>query len=231
MFLDSRGFSEIKQHGRFTFPPNEYAAFVARLKSEWGDLLAHASIMDWMCEPEMLTRTGLTVADHQQRTVQSYLDLREIAPALPWLPVLQGYSHDDYHRCADLYESRGVSLCSLPLVGIGSVCRRQGMLDAARIIKSLYVRGFTNLHGFGFKVTGLVSKGMKLAQYLKSSDSMAWSFRARKAWKTDRCRLCDGSEPHKGACNNCLRWALTWRERLVARCERVCRGGTQQLLF
>lgn len=232
VFLDSRGFSEIKQHGRFTFSPNEYAAFVSRLRDEWGERLAHASIMDWMCEPEMLARTGLTISEHQERTVTSYLTLTSINSSLPWVPVLQGYFYDDYHRCADLYESRGVSLCSLPLVGIGSVCRRQGMREAASIIKSLYARGLTNLHGFGFKVTGLVSKGMKLAKYLKSSDSMAWSFRARKAWKQDgRKKLCDGSEPHKGACNNCLRWALAWRENLIARCERVRRGGTQQLLF
>jgi hypothetical protein len=230
VFLDSRGFSEIKQHGCYTFTPQTYAAFVRRLRDEWGELLAHASIMDWMCEPEMLVRTGLSIPIHQANTVRSYLDLVALDSSLPWVPVLQGYSLDDYHRCADLYESAGVNLYALPLVGIGSVCRRQGMKEAAGIIKSLYARGFTNLHGFGFKVTGLVSKGMKLARYLKSSDSMSWSKRARSAYRHERKKLCGGAEQHKGACNNCLTWALAWREHLVCRCERVRRGGTQQFL-
>lgn len=229
VFLDSRGFTEVNQHGRYTFTPNEYAAFVRRLRDEWGDRLAHASIMDWMCEPFVLEKTGLTIPEHQKRTVESYLTLSSIGPSLPWVPVLQGYAFDDYHACADLYESSGVRLASLPLIGIGSVCRRQGMRSAADIIKSLYARGYRNIHGFGFKVTGLVSKGMRLARYLKSSDSTAWSFRARKAHRESGIRLCGGN--HRGACNNCLAWAMMWRERLVVRCERVRRGGTQQFLF
>jgi hypothetical protein len=231
VFLDSRGFTEIKQHGRYTFSPATYAAFVRRLRNEWGEKLAHCSIMDWMCEAEMLAKTGLTIAEHQKRTVQSYLDLRGLEPELPWVPVLQGYSLDDYHNCADLYEEQGIDLAALPLVGIGSVCRRQGMEEAAGIIKTLYGRGLKNLHGFGFKVTGLVSKGMRLAKYLKSSDSMSWSKRARSAWQHDKKKMCGDAESHKGACNNCLTWALAWRENLVARCERVKRGGTQQFLF
>ena len=231
VFLDSRGFSEIKQHGRYTFDPLTYATFVRRLRSEWGDKLAHCSIMDWMCEAEMLVRTGLTIPDHQIRTVQSYFDLTALAPELPWVPVLQGFTLDDYHWCADLYESRGVNLTHLPLVGIGSVCRRQGMQEAAGIIKSLYARGFRNLHGFGFKLTGLVSKGMRLARYLKSSDSMAWSLLARQEWRHRRVNMCGDPNAHKGACNNCLTWALMWRERLVSRVQAVTAGGTQELLF
>lgn len=231
VFLDSRGFTEVNQHGRYTFSPNDYATFVRRLRDEWGDRLAHASIMDWMCEPFVLEKTGLTIPEHQRRTVDSYLTLSAIDSSLPWLPVLQGFTIHDYHACADLYESRGVQLASLPLVGIGSVCRRQGMQEAAGIIKSLYARGYRNIHGFGFKTTGLVSKGLRLARYLKSSDSMSWSKRARSAYRHDKVKLCGGVGHHRGACNNCVAWALTWRERLVARCDRVCRGGTQQLLF
>ena len=46
--------------------------------------------MDWMCEPAMLARTGLTVAEHQAGTVANYLELRAAAPELPFIPVLQG---------------------------------------------------------------------------------------------------------------------------------------------
>jgi hypothetical protein len=32
--------------------------------------------MDWMCEPFMLAKTGLSVREHQQRTVTNYLNPR-----------------------------------------------------------------------------------------------------------------------------------------------------------
>ena len=230
VFLDSRGFSEISQHGRYTFTPAEYAAFVRRARDQWGGRLAHASIMDLMCEPPMLVKTGKSIPEHQRLTVESWLTLNGIDESLPWVPVLQGWKCEDYHDCLDLYERAGVRLASLPLVGLGSVCRRQGTREAAGIVKSLYARGLKNLHGFGFKTAGLVSRRLRLACYLKSSDSMAWSFQGRAfAWRHEELRLCGGD--HKGGCGNCLDWALTWRDRLCRRVEQVTRGGTQELLF
>ena len=38
-----------------------------------------------MCEEQILKRTGLTVAEHQRRTIASYLDLKSAEPELPWL--------------------------------------------------------------------------------------------------------------------------------------------------
>jgi hypothetical protein len=217
VFLDSRGFSEINQHGRYTFAPEEYAAFVARCRDEWGEKLVGASVMDWMCEPFVLAKTGLTVAEHQRRTVASWVQLKVMAPSLPWVPVLQGWQRDDYHRCADLYAEAGTDLGTLPLVGLGSVCRRQGTTEAAGIVRSLVVRrGLDNLHG-------LVGRH-RLARLFRSSDSMAWSTRGRKAWDHDGRRLCGGDD-HPGSCSNCLRWALTWREKLVHRIDRVTRTG------
>jgi hypothetical protein len=47
----------------------------------------------------MLTRTGLTVREHQLRTVRNFLELQYLwsGPAdIPFMPVLQGGSTDDY---------------------------------------------------------------------------------------------------------------------------------------
>lgn len=89
--LDSGGFSELSLHGRFELPPAAYAAEVRRYRDEIGGL-AWAAPQDWMCEPAMLARTGLSVDEHQRRTVANYLELRQIAPEIPWIPVLQGWS-------------------------------------------------------------------------------------------------------------------------------------------
>src|SRR5690606_9297298 len=117
-------------------------------------------------------------------------------------PVLQGYTLDEYLRCVDLYDRAGVDLTREPVVGLGSVCRRQGTAEAERIIATLASMGL-RLHGFGFKLQGLVRVGRLLA----SADSMAWSYDARRRPPLPGCR-------HKN-CANCLRYAMLWRERVL----------------
>lgn len=236
--LDSGGFSEIAAHGRWTVSPEQYVDEV-RQWSDWIGPPAWAAIQDWMCEPFMVAKTGLSVAEHQSRTVDSYLTLRRLAPEQPWVPVLQGWRQDDYHAHADQYAAAGIDLAGLPVVGLGSVCRRQGTREAGEIVRGLYARGLKNLHGFGFKTKGLTGGTRlagRLARYLASSDSMAWSTRARKAWKHDGKQLCGTGHlsPRTGlpnSCANCQTWALAWRARLCDRIDRVTREGTQQLLF
>jgi hypothetical protein len=185
--------------------------------------LSWAAPQDWMCEPIVISGgragrlrfagTGLTVAEHQRRTVASYLELRGIAPDLPFIPVLQGYTCGEYQRCADLYAAAGIDLAAEPLVGLGSVCRRQATAEARQIITALHARGITRLHGFGVKILGLARYGHLLA----SADSLAWSEDARR-----RGHPMPGCPPHRPGCPprcrahhancaNCLRYALHWR--------------------
>lgn len=202
--LDSLGFTELSQHGRWTIPARDYAAAARRYGAEVGSMV-WAAVQDWMCEPFITAKTGLTVADHQARTIASYLDLRSIAPDVPWTPVLQGWRPDDYRRHVDDYDRAGVDLRRLPVVGIGSVCRRQHTAEVEDLIRALAHRGL-RLHGFGFKTLGLERLGSVLA----SADSMAWSFRARREGRA----VC-GSTRHTN-CANCLDFALAWRERVLA---------------
>jgi hypothetical protein len=134
--LDSGGFTELHLHRRWRTTPAEYVAAVRRYRDEIGSL-EWAAPMDWMCEPFMLAKTGLAIAVHQVRTVANYLELRSLAPELPFVPVLQGWSLDDYRRCAVLYDEAGVDLAAEPLVGVGSVCRRQATGEIEVIVHSL----------------------------------------------------------------------------------------------
>lgn len=197
--LDSGGFTELSLHGAWRTTQEEYVEAVLRYRDEVGNL-AWAAPMDWMCEPIMLATTGLSVREHQERTVTNYLDLRNLGP---FIPVLQGWSLDDYLRCLELYAEAGVDLAALPLVGIGSVCRRQHTAEIGAIVGELSGRGL-RLHGFGVKKTGLAQYGEGLA----SADSMAWSFRARRSPPLPGCT-------HK-SCSNCDRFALRWRDELLA---------------
>lgn len=200
--LDSGGFSELSMFGAWRTSSKQYAAEVERFSEEVGNL-AWAAPQDWMCEEFILKKTRLTIADHQELTVNSYLELQERAPWLPWVPVLQGWTVIDYWRHWAHYDSRGIDLSRLPLIAIGSICRRQGTAEAVEIIGSLAKAGL-KLHGFGFK-----KKGIEDAErYLVSADSMAWSRQARYEPALPGCTT------HKN-CANCQRYALRWRDELL----------------
>lgn len=201
--LDSGGFTELSQHGSWRRDAIEYAAEVHRFRDEIGNL-AWAAPMDWMCEPSMLAKTGLSVADHQRRTVANFLRLRDLAPELPFVPVVQGWTLADYRRCVDLYAAAGVDLASETTVGVGSVCRRQATGEIDFIVSTLAEQGL-RLHGFGVKTRGLAT----YAPNLVSADSMAWSYRGRRSGSCTH-----GSRARSEA--NCLTFALDWRRRTLA---------------
>lgn len=202
--LDSGGFSEIAMHGKWTHTEQEYVDAVEQYVDEVGNL-EWAAQMDWMCEPPMVAKTGLDVRTHQDLTVANFLTLRALAPHLPIAPVLQGWELDDYPRAIELFESAGVDLRAEPVVGVGSVCRRQATSDIERLFASLSAWGL-NLHGFGVKTAGV----QKYGQHLTSADSMAWCAAASRhdgPW-------CGG--PHVN-CSNCPEWAREWRNGVLSR--------------
>jgi hypothetical protein len=201
--LDSGGFTELALHGRWQTTVAEYAAAVARYTDQIGRL-AWAAPQDWMCEPAMLARTGLTVAAHQALTVDNYCTLRQAAPGLPFIPVLQGWRLTDYLACVDRYATAGVDLARLPLVGLGSVCRRQHTHQLGLLVAELAAAEL-RLHGFGVKHHGLIG----YADQLASTDSLAWSYAARRRPPLPGC------SGHRN-CTNCPRYALAWRARLLA---------------
>jgi hypothetical protein len=195
--LDSGGFSELSMYGEWRTSAKEYAREVVGWRESIG-LMEWAAVQDWMCEPAMLAKTGKGLRAHQGATIRSYDVLRDLAPEVRWLPVLQGYKRDDYMRHLDAYGARGDDLTDGRRVGLGSVCRRQGTREAAGIVRELAGVG-VRLHLFGFKRAGLPAvRGL-----VASSDSMAWCKRASKVPPLDGC-----THAH---CSNCLRFALEWR--------------------
>lgn len=201
--LDSGGFTELNLYGRWRTERHNYVAAVRRYRDQVG-MLEWAAPMDWMVEPSVRERTGLTVAEHQRLTLHNYLDLLSDADELPFIPVLQGWDRDDYLRHVDSYEAAGVDLTALALVGVGSVCRRQNTDEASVIVDALHGLGL-RLHGFGVKITGLG----RFARQLVSADSLSWSFTARRLPPLEGCAT------HKN-CANCPVFARRWLDRVRA---------------
>ena len=73
--LDSGGFSELSLHGRWVTTVEQYIEATRRYAQEIGRL-EFAFAMDWVCHPDVLTRTGLTIQEHQRRTVANFLNPR-----------------------------------------------------------------------------------------------------------------------------------------------------------
>jgi hypothetical protein len=102
--LESRGFSELSQHGRWTIPAEDNVRDVARYDAVIGGL-QWAAPQDWMCEDAIIhggtagrvhcVATGLSVAEHQRRTVANFRELTSLWPhysdrPCPFISVLQG---------------------------------------------------------------------------------------------------------------------------------------------
>lgn len=173
--MDSGAFTEISTHGRYRHSVEEYAAEINRWASSPG-LLAVVS-QDYMCEPFILEKTGLTVQDHQRLTIERYDTLLPLVSGVYVMPVLQGYTAADYLRHLDMYGER---LAHGAWVGVGSVCKRNASPYAVeRILAEIKkARPDLRLHGFGLKATALAHGTIRGALY--SADSMAWSFAARR---------------------------------------------------
>lgn len=209
--LDSGGFSELSMFGRWRTTPAAYAAAITRYCDHIGHI-DWAAPQDWMCEPWIVAKTGRSVAEHQAATVASVLELRAQVDGVAVIPVIQGWTLRDYLACVDRYHDAGLDLTTEPVVGLGSVCRRQATTTIAAVVRELASLGIA-LHGFGVKTHGLGT----YARHLASADSMAWSYGARRRPPLPGC-------PHR-SCANCPRWALRWRTSVLRR------AANQQLSF
>jgi hypothetical protein len=164
--LDSGAFTRITS-GKGHLPVGIYAAEINRW-SKVGDLAISVS-QDYMCEKFVLEKTGLSVEQHQQMTIDRYQELKRLVES-PLMPVLQGYAPSEYVRHLKDY---GALIKDGDWVGVGSVCKRNS--NASSIEAVLLAIWSTNptlkLHGFGIKRNALESS--IVWDLLYSADSQA----------------------------------------------------------
>ena len=173
--LDSGAFSQIAKNGRFSLSIRDYATAIIRW-SKCGNMVAAVS-QDYMCEPFVIAKTGLTVAEHQRLSIGNYCSIAGLVGSAAYvMPVLQGFWPEEYVSHVRQY---GRLLGRGQLVGVGSVCKRNADMGAIeRVLVAIRnERPDLLLHGFGVKLTALKSSIVR--DCLHSADSMAWSFAAR----------------------------------------------------
>lgn len=203
--LDSRGFNEISEHGRWTISADEYATDVRRYADEIGHLQWVAP-QDWPAAAHLLARTGLSEEEHQRRTCASVVELRALLPDQHVIPVVTGRDVAGYLRHKRMYLAEfGIDLDREELVGVGALVKRRPK-EAAEIVRLLHESGMHRLHGFGVKTVMLDLVGHLFA----SVDSAGWSAEARR--RAGKC-------PH-GIVEwerNCPRAARVWCDEQRAR--------------
>jgi hypothetical protein len=206
---DSSAPDHLKRFGAWQFSAREYVARVRRWRDSGEDGNRHtlAGTMDYLCSAEIRAATGLSVEESQRRTVESYLELSALAPEINFLPTLQGDAFGDYLSHVEMYDRAGVNLFNLDLVGVGSIAFRESTPLAAELITRLHADGLRRLHAFGMKF-GIEQVAGKVASF----DSHAWSYEARKRAPLPDCE-------HR-KCNNCLKYALKWRDRILRAAAR-----------
>lgn len=184
MLVDSGAFTELSEYGAYRHGVEEYARELHRLHCEGVVAIFGAVAQDYMCEPFMIEKTGLSVADHQRLTIERYDalvdEMRRLfdgPPPFPIMPVLQGFDPTEYAEHVMQYGDR---LTPSSWVGVGSVCKRNGDPDTVASVLSAIrdLRPDLLLHGFGVKLTSLLHP--QIRELLSTADSMAWSYSARR---------------------------------------------------
>jgi hypothetical protein len=191
--MDSGAFTEISRHGHYRASVAEYAAKIAYWSTHTTGKLHAAVSQDYMCEPAILEKTGMTIEQHQALTIERYdalvRELRALGCDTYVMPVLQGYAPADYVRHLAMYGDR---IEAGAWVGVGSVCKRND--DISAIVDVLGAISDAapalRLHGFGLKTNALRSPVVRALLY--TADSMAWSFQARVQGR-------DGNDPNEAA--------------------------------
>lgn len=182
--MDSGAFTEISKYGSYRHSVEEYADQIHKWHKIGACELAVAQ--DYMCEPFIIAKTGLSVAKHQELTIERYVKLCTYVDKELIMPVLQGYSIEEYINHLMLYDNL---LRPGMRVGVGSVCKRnsapQQVLEILTAIKS--IRPDLLLHGFGLKITAFYYP--EIIKHLYSADSMSWSFQARRNGDDANCPL------------------------------------------
>jgi hypothetical protein len=162
-FLDCGGFTVLNHYVDYPFSTVNLANLIARLRP-------HFYVpKDYPCEPEISRSLGLmTNKERIEATIKATANMAEWESQLTgkMVPVIQGYSLDEYLYCLELYAKAGLIR---DYMAVGSMCRRIKNEELGRLIPGIYYAaqnlGCLKLHFFG----------LKLSPELQHYNEMIWS--------------------------------------------------------
>ena len=172
LILDSGGYSFFSRWGDYPFSIEDYVSLAHLLQDQYP--LYRVATLDYPCEPDINRSHLMTNEDRITKTVYNAVSCYDADKTLPWLPVIQGYTLDEYLHCVDLYNEAGIIS---DYWAVGSLCSRKGELRSIKyLLTNLKELALSNVkvHAFGLNIPYI--KDPQIFDLLYSSDSAAWTF-------------------------------------------------------
>ena len=165
LMLDSGGYSLLNTWGKYPFTLDEYTELAHTLIDSYP--LYKIATLDIPCDTQKDNKNRI------EETVKNAVDCIGFDDSLPWMPVIQGHTIQEYHYCIELYREYGIFA---DLWGVGSiVSRKKNPLELRNIITTIKKEmGDAKLHAFGLGIPQI--KDPQIFNAIHSSDSAAWNW-------------------------------------------------------
>jgi len=162
-FLDCGGFTMLNKHGEYPFTTVNFMNLVAFLRPDYYVPL------DYPCEPGISRNLGLMTNEQRiKKTVKNAAEMVQWETHVKgqMVPVIQGYTLDEYKRCIDAHADAGTMR---EYMAVGSMCRRLSNDELHNLITGIaqYAEG-VRLHFFGLKLSPALAN---LRELIYSQDS------------------------------------------------------------
>jgi len=172
-FLDSGGFNLLSRYKTYPFSVKTYCRLAKKMKPDY------VAIMDYPCESIIGRKWGLSVEERIKLTVENATECMKYDVGALWIPVIQGYTLDEYKYCVDLYDEKDLLR---EYMAVGSMCRRTRTSLIGEYLYEIYhyLEKHKNIkkpkiHAFGLKINTL--NNFIVFKHIYSTDSCAFCFR------------------------------------------------------
>lgn len=193
-FLDSGGFSLLNKYGDYPFSVKDYVSLIKHYRPHY------AAVMDYPCEPEINRKNYLgklgfielkeyqTNKERIEQTIANTIEILKYEKELPRtqiIPVIQGYTLNEYKYCIDRMCELGI-FDRYKYVAVGTMCRRISNKELRKYIVAITDYVWTThpnikFHFFGLKLNAL--KDYVCAERIHSCDSAAWKMNSSSNMK------------------------------------------------
>jgi hypothetical protein len=167
--LDSGGYSVMAKYGEYPWTVEEYHDWL----QTQSDKFNWVACMDFACEERF--DDMYTVEERMDKSFDNIISHFDHDPSYDLLPVLQGRNIEQWVSFYDRLQDHGIP-CEY--VGLGTVCRLSSSEKIVEVESEIRDRckNIDRLHGFGVKINSF-----KLGATFDTTDSHAWSYKARHA--------------------------------------------------
>ena len=166
--IDSGGFTAHKKWGKYPWSYEQYIEFIRKMSRDV--TLDFCAVMDYACEREVNRSAYETNKSRIEATIENEIALRQLAPNLPWLGVLQGNTLSE--RAWDITQRQELELI-YQRMGIGSICGRSPR-ESREVIR-FYMQQLPHVHyhAFGLDIRTF-DKADDIFWAIASWDSYTW---------------------------------------------------------